>query len=175
MFRRFFIKKAQQARLAMYDESERQAVENLRAGNWNIEGLGAGVSHALNETNRHTGQWTVREINDPFRMTSEMAWRCEEAAIQSAALGKQLGQMGRVVGGHLVAAIFGLRVIAESTTDPILADKARQSLARKLDLARRALIAYRAEVEGMSRAEHEKARYIGDGGDDVRDFENPFR
>lgn len=175
MLRRFLIRRAQRTRFAMYNEAERLAVENLRSRKWDLAGLGAGVVHALNETRAHTGQWTIREIGDPFSLSAELAWRCEEAALQSAALGKQLGSMTRVSGGYLVASIFGLRVMAQNADDSVFADRVRHALPPKLGLARQAFIAYQTEVAEISRAQVNDTRYLSDGGDDVRDIDNPFR
>jgi hypothetical protein len=147
MFRKFFIKLAQNQRISMYETIEFEINKNLMSGEWDLAGLGMGVRNAFDEVLKHARSGLyISAIPSPYEIDACMSFELEGAALNAASLGKYIGSKGRVMGGQLVASIYGLRALSESEFETV-STKAKNKLLTKLDLANRALEALRLEIQ----------------------------
>ena len=132
----------------MYDTVEYTIRTNVENKELVLEGIGAGVALALSATKEATGKlfFVHKIIDSPFEIDKELAWECENVAIEFAELGKRIGSQSRNIGGLLLASVYGLRVLSESEFSKI-AGKAKDSFNSKFEFASKALKLYREEMD----------------------------
>jgi hypothetical protein len=138
----------QRFRIWMSDAMERQLRKDIQTSDSLIL-IGLGVHEAIRDIERAAeGSVFKAELFDPFTVDARFAWICEDVASGYAEAVKVLGDIYSVRGGHFVAAIFGLRVMAE-TKSGWIAEKARASIKSKTELANQVLMAYRDYTNDM--------------------------
>jgi hypothetical protein len=149
MFKKMFVGFLQGSRISFYDQVEKDIRRNLASGTWSLEGVGHGVRRTISETQKRIpgSAWYTELIADPFEIETNCAWECEGVALEGAKQGKEMAREGWMIGGQLVASIYGLRAIAGGEVRSV-AERARAAFPPKLDLANKSLIAARAEVAG---------------------------
>jgi hypothetical protein len=145
----FLIGLLQRFRIWISDGVERRVRRNILDKDSNIILIGTGVHHAISDTERAIGGKVFSEqLFDPFTIDPSSGWICEASAMDYVEECKGLVDERLVLGAQLVAAIYGLRAIAEAESIWI-AKRARRSLTSKVDLANEALRAFRENAQAL--------------------------
>jgi hypothetical protein len=145
----FLIGLLQRFRIWISDGVERRVRRNILDKDSNIILIGTGVHHAISDTERAIGGKVFSEqLFDPFTIDPSSGWICEASAMDYVEECKGLVDERLVLGAQLVAAIYGLRAIAEAESIWI-AKRARRSLTCKVDLANEALRAFRENAQAL--------------------------
>ena len=152
MLKGWLVGMAQSTRISGYDTVEAYTSDRLEKGEWDLAGIGSGIENAVRAI--HPDTWGRRSFEipfpDPFTVNADTAWEAECVALKCAEDGKKMGLMARLIGGQLVASIYGLRALADAKSRSVAA-RARAAYPTKLELAKRAFEAYSDESAEMYR------------------------
>ena len=148
-----FIGFSQSSRISGYNTVEAHIKSRLDSGGFDLGYLGSGVLNAVRALSADTIALPISMISfpDPFSVDTDTAFQAEGVALAFAQEGKHMGIEARLVGGQLVASLFGLRALAEAKSGSVVV-KSKTAYSSKLELAKLSFNAYAMEMAEMVRS-----------------------